>query len=781
MKLYRYELFKLVKSKFTFGVLLALWVFCGILGLWSINQSSKQPSSELLNKVYAEYYTDPKAFDSAYSEWIKLYDAYNAKFIEYSKYGGEEPIPPADIYGSDGSGNKLVYDKLYSDVFRENEYHETIAKVVRNARSTILSMEDSGSTDTYTYRYQQQIADIYTGLYKSVYVGFENTRGWDRYFSGSFPFYITLLVCAAAASFFYTTERQTGCYPIIRTGKLGRFRTCIAKIFAAVTVTSLFFLAAQFTWLAAVGYKSGFGSLYNGIQAYSDFTHCPFNITVGQYFIADLALKWIILTAFTSVCTLISSISDYISSCAFGAILLMGSIGVYFLSKSSFDSVWHKLNPIFIGLDSMLRYYSLNIAGQSVSLWFIAVPLYLLIAIVCFTLSIRAYLSITEFVFTLELKLPSLNKKSAETNKSDVFRQTQVPSLFGSEFLKLAGSKAALIFMAFYIIAVTVILSNSLGVMSTDNEKLRDYIESGLFGEVSDEKFAAVAAEGERLIIAQERYDANVHPYYRGEISLETFKPIADEKTYSDSRSEAYLKLSLYSAYLESQEHDVKPWFVFEEGFKRLFSDSGDYLLILLCCFIGSVVVGAEYRSYGGSGGFFPILSVSRKGRRPVYFAKFNCCILISAGMCLFTYIVRVSVFLKTYGLSGFGAPLYSLQTFEGHPLSGLSIGAYMILHLLYTVLSTAALCIFSAALTMITKKAVTAFICSAAIWTLPVLINIAGIKMPDFLSAYRLSNLTNINCPADAAGVVVLTGVYIAAYIGAYRAFTSYRLRKSK
>ena len=58
----------------------------------------------------------------------------------------------------------------------------------------------------------------------------------------------------------------------------------------------------------------------------------------------------------------------------------------------------------------MLRYYSLNIAGQSVSLWFIAVPLYLLIAIVCFTLSIRAYLSITEFVFTLELKLPSLNK-----------------------------------------------------------------------------------------------------------------------------------------------------------------------------------------------------------------------------------------------------------------------------------------------------------------------------------------------------------------------------------
>ena len=60
-------------------------------------------------------------------------------------------------------------------------------------------------------------------------------------------------------------------------------------------------------------------------------------------------------------------------------------------------------------------------------------------------------------------------------------------------------------------------------------------------------------------------------------------------------------------------------------------------------------------------------------------------------------------------------------------------------------------------------------------------LINIAGIKVPDFLSAYRLSNLTNINCPADAAGVVVLAGVYIAAYIGAYRAFTSYRLRKSK
>mgnify|MGYP005771082295 CR=1 FL=1 len=749
MKLYLYELYKYAKSKYMLSIVAVLAVICLVFGGRMVSRNDAL-DSELLWEIYREYASDPKYYDDKYAEWLELYSQYEQAYIEYAKRGGVEPIPPENSFSPE-TDDRAIYDKLYYDVKRDAKYHAAIDAVISDASDIAIGMEYSGSTDSYTYRYQQQLIRIYSDLYNNVYIGFEDTRGWDTYLTFELPFLLALVGAALTAAFSMTTERQTGCYQILRTVRQGRVKLCMAKIFAVITVGSFLVLILQLVWFAVVAVGIGFGSPYNGIQAYEAFTYCPFNLTVLQYALLDFGLKWIVIVALSAVFMLISSMSDYISALLINAALLFCGLAVYSLSAGNPEGFLHLCNFVFFGSESLLRYHALNIAGYSISLWRVMLPALILSASVCYIFASVIYLKHGTALLKFGLKLPVLKRQPT----AGTARSRMPSSLLGFEMYKFFCKKQNMAFISLYLIATAAICVNSLGILSSDDAKLLDYIDSGLYGEVSQDKFEMVAEEGIRIEKANSAYAESVDSYYRGDMTLDEFKPIADEKVYADSRKVAYTMLYEYSTYLSGIDSNPKPWFVFERGYDRLFSDAGDYLLILLCCYIGSAIVGIEYHSSEDISSFYPILLTLKRGRRPTFTAKLCCAAILSGGVAVYSYIIRLLFIQSTYGLNGFFAPLYSLSAFSAYPLTKLPISGYLILHFIYSVLTLTLLCLVSTLLSMILKKSFFAFIITVGVVFVPVISELSGLTLPEAFCIYKLINMTNLDCASNLVGLI--------------------------
>ena len=761
MKLYLYELYKYAKSKYMLSIAAVLAVICLVFGS-SIVSRNDALDSQLLLDIYTSYACGSEYYDDKYAKWLELYSQYEQAYIEYAKRGGVEPIPPENSFSPE-IDDRAVYDKLYYDVKRDAAYHTAIDAVISDASDIAISMEYSGAADSYTYRYQQQLIRIYSDLYNNVYIGFEDTRGWDTYLDFELPFLLALVGAALTAAFSMTTERQTGCYHILRTVRHGRVKLCMVKIFAVATVGSLLILILQLVWFAAVAVGIGFGSPYNGIHAYEAFTYCPFDLTVLQYARLDFALKWLVTVALSAVFMLISSMSDYISALLINAALLFCGLAVYSLSAQNPEGFLHLCNFVFFGSESLLRYHALNIAGYSISLWLVMLPALILLASVCYIFASVIYLKHGTALLKFGLKLPVLKRQPT----AGTARNRTPSSLLGFEMYKFFCKKQNMAFILLYMIAIAVIYVNSLGILSSDDAKLLDYIDSGLYGEVSQTKLDMVAEEGIRIETAITAYNANVNSYYRGNMTLDKFKPIADEKVYADSRKTAYTMLAEYSAYLSGIDSNPQPWFVFEQGYDRLFGDAGDYLLILLCCYIGSAIVGIEYHSSEDIGSFYPILLTLKRGRRPTFTAKLCCTAILSGGVAVYSYIIRLLIIQSTYGLNGFSAPLYSLPAFSAYPLAKLPIGGYLILHFIYSVLTLTLLCIVSTLLSMILKKSFFAFIITAGVVLVPVISELTGLTLPEAFCIYKLINMTNLDCASNFVGQIsaICAGCVIFAF----------------
>ncbi len=749
MKLYLYELYKYAKSKYMLSIVAVLAVICLVFGGRMVSRNDAL-DSELLWEIYSGYASDHKYYDDKYAEWLELYSQYEQAYIEYAKRGGVEPIPPENSFSPE-TDDRAIYDKLYYDVKRDAKYHAAIDAVISDASDIAIGMEYSGSTDSYTYRYQQQLIRIYSDLYNNVYIGFEDTRGWDTYLTFELPFLLAFVGAALTAAFSMTTERQTGCYQILRTVRQGRVKLCMAKIFAVITVGSFLVLILQLVWFAVVAVGIGFGSPYNGIQAYETFTYCPFNLTVLQYALLDFGLKWIVIVALSAVFMLISSMSDYISALLINAALLFCGLAVYSLSARNPEGFLHLCNLVFFGSESLLRYHALNIAGYSISLWLVMLPALILSASVCYIFASVIYLKRGTALLKFGLKLPVLKRQPT----AGTARNRIPSSLLGFEMYKFFCKKQNMAFISLYLIATAAICVNSLGILSSDDAKLLDYIDSGLYGEVSQDKFEMVAEEGIRIEKANSAYAESVDSYYRGDMTLDEFKPIADEKVYADSRKVAYTMLYEYSTYLSGIDSNPKPWFVFERGYDRLFGDAGDYLLILLCCYIGSAIVGIEYHSSEDIGSFYPILLTLKRGRRPTFTAKLCCAAILSGGVAVYSYIIRLLFIQSTYGLNGFSAPLYSLSAFSAYPLAKLPIGGYLILHFIYSVLTLTLLCLVSTLLSMILKKSFFAFIITVGVVFVPVISELSGLTLPEAFCIYKLINMTNLDCASNLVGLI--------------------------
>ncbi len=775
MKLFFYEFYKLLRSKTVMAVCAIMLLLNLGLSLYSAGRVNKATvPKEILEPLYTEYWSSPEKVNERHEEWQKIQDEYAEKVNDAIKYGFDVDVepPPPFLTETGIPSDYRIWDKLYSDVNRPKEYDDAMTEVINRALKTLAAYDVSGlSHESYAYQYQKQMADVYQKLRAEAYIGFENTRGWDLYFTSAAPVLFAMAAVVLCAGYLFVSEKSTSFYPIGHASAKGRAAHGTAKFFAGLLFVSLMTLLLLLVNGLAIGGTVGFGNIYNGIQSYKAFTYLPYNFSVLQYLICDTLIKLLAVALLYSLIQVASVLfSDMILSYLSGIAVVGVSYGVYAFTSHAPNRPIHQCNLITLGrTDEFLsRYRGFNLFGRAVNTthFVIAVAgiLTLLAAVGAILLFSRGCFGIWNL--HLAEKLGRLRTRLASGKKRR--NRAYASSLFAYEGYKLYLNRATLLLVPTLLVGA-LILSDILykGEESYTEEKRREYIEAHLYGEISEEKERFIEEEGERIYGTIEKHKEMSKAYARDEITIEEFFAYMQEYDYAQSRKEAYEQLREYSDYLNetSEKTGVKCWYVVESGWETLLFSGADLFLMIYLIYSACRIWKSERGAQSSRGAFMQILLTTEKGRRKTARSKFA----LAMGNTLIAFLVSTGIrvyFIDTrIGLAGWRAPLISLRSFAGVS-PGFTVAGYLCLYflvqlILFCVLSAF---VFSAALAFRNTAAV--FVVSAVLLFLPALFVGLGVELAKYIDVTALIRFSGLFTAHRWYGILLLPLFVPALYL---------------
>ena len=183
-----YEFKKLLGVKY-------LWVFLGIFILlnsaiaWYTADKSTVAGepTQLISEFFAQYSLNPEELDAHYAEMQAFnaeQDALYHEAIRNGDYHFEVQRLP-DLYSTDAAyPDQKLFERLYSAVAAARDYPEVLDRVIDRARANLDAFVDMGvKEDSFTYRYQFRVIELYELMRDSVEIKVDYTRGWDEYFA----------------------------------------------------------------------------------------------------------------------------------------------------------------------------------------------------------------------------------------------------------------------------------------------------------------------------------------------------------------------------------------------------------------------------------------------------------------------------------------------------------------------------------------------------------------------------------------------------------------------
>jgi len=352
MKYITYELRKLAGIRYIWIFLAIMLTANAILCVYTTGQKlSYSMPADVADNFFKLYFNDTQRIESEYTDLLNLRQERDRLWNEAISQGiyDYEPEPLPNKYIESGNKNDL---SLFGEVFSRRDailnYPGTIQKVIDRAYANLAEFDAMGvPADSYTYKYQLRVIDLYKTAQSDVRMGLEYTRGWSDYFSYDIVniFIFTMLVIAGSVVF--ANEKNSGILPIIRASKNGRQKTALAKIAAMMIVTVVTVLLFTLSTFLIFGIRLGYSSTANAIQVFDLFTLSPFVITIGQYFAVTIAVKLLTFMLFSAVLLLVSA---FFYNYALIYICGLGFFGLnfllYTLSYINADNPFKNLNLV---------------------------------------------------------------------------------------------------------------------------------------------------------------------------------------------------------------------------------------------------------------------------------------------------------------------------------------------------------------------------------------------------------------------------------------------------
>ncbi len=679
-----YELKKLFGVKYLWVFLFVLLMLNTAIAWYTADRTmAAQEPTQMIAEFFEEYFENPEELDAYYAEMQAFAAEQEELFREAMRLGDYkfemETMP--NLYSTDENyPDWALFNKLYSTINAAREYPDVLEKVIDRAWANLDAFTDMGITeDSFTYRYQLRVIELYELMRDSVEIGVEYTRGWDEYFAYDTVNIFIFVMLIMFGSVIFAQEKQSGFLPIMRTSKNGRARTAVAKIITMFLLTVIFVLMFTLSTFAVYGLRIGFSFPHNVIQTLDTFTLSPYQITIGQYFAVTVGVKLLTFTVFSMIVTALSVVFYNYILIYFAGLGLFGlNFLLYTLSYIDANSVFKNFNLVATAAGNPLfvRYRAMNFFG--------AVAGFVPSMCVIFSLLIAACIAVTILLYVrgsngirigwIDSALAWCMTKAAAIRHRFTFAKaerkhkarTYSHSLILAEVFKtLISSRFIVIVLLILCVKTWYSYDSNAPVNSYADAVYKEYMTT-LEGEVTEEKLAYLAEE--RAMIGETLAKQNMmqQAYVNEEITFDQYRDYLSDYNYAYSRSELLSIIEKHADYLARKEAEtgVRGWFIYDTGWQKMYSEDADLFLYTAILLLLTGSFAAEYVSKSSSGGFAQLLRSTKNGRHKTFYAKLISSGMIAVVLALLTGLVDSTIITMGYDLPAMNAPLVSMQMF---------------------------------------------------------------------------------------------------------------------
>lgn len=332
--------------------------------------------------------------------------------------------------------------------------------------------------------------------------------------------------------------------------------------------------------------------------------------------------------------------------------------------------------------------------------------------------------------------------------------QTRPTTVTGQELKKLCVVCGAALFVVAFLGVQTYQTATS-HVSLTTSEIYYAYYMKGAEG-LSNQEAQAWLQQERQILVALGQKEKQ---YQRGEISLEEFVAESVSPEALTEQINAFNKvISTFSEVRAKRNARL----VYESGWLYLFdvpANGASHIKEALICCLVCVASCAGLFSMERKTGMERVLAATPLGRSATVKAKLRVanglCGLVAIASCLPRFVVAV----RSFGLTGFFSPSYSMEYFSDMP--EIPLFFYLFLHVFTRWLALRMVSGVTLWLSHKTQSNFYALLVASAVFALPLLLSVCGLDGAKWMSIYPLFHACAMFArPAEAMAVVCVCGV---------------------
>ncbi len=736
---------------------------------------------EYLDSVFELYYSDPEKF---YSEYERIKDE--------SHHAIDDDYEMSSIYGGGVISDNLLFSIVDATVNADKTYHEALTDILNSSRSISMHYERTGREDSFTYRYNRRLTEVYAYLDENVHIKNTYIRGWDTYFRYTTDFFAAFLLVVVIAVVSVTEDRACGLYAIASACRNGRGRTVAAKLCASLILTAaviVIFSAATFTVTGIC--SRGYSDPSEAAQAIDRLQLMPLRVSVRGAVFVSVGLKLASALLFCSVFfALTSIIKGTVLSIAAGIGIIVGSYAGYVASLSDSRDLTpvRYLNIWCIHTADIFaeKYRAFDLFGFPCGLWAVMLALLALAVVISLILACIFY---PKENFLLKLRFPKLLRRGVQELGARVRKLTDkfyMRFSLSLSFYEIYKQRAMLVLLAaLTVIKLFVSAAYYAPPESVFDKSLKEYV-SEIGGEYTEEKAEYIRDQYESYSEVLNNFDKIEDAFWHGEMSSETYEYYHDEYREAVYKTDALGYLAERADYLSTlrETRGFTGVFVYDAGYNKYMSQGVDWLLLLFVAALSCRMYLFEHKKPPAGTSLIAISNATKLGRDVMFRKKaFICAIMSSFAWWLFRMIDLYFLF-TSYEMPDMSVSILNLPQYEGS-MFNFSIRGYIVISAALSLLGVLMISALAFSIGLLFKRAIFVYPITAAILLIPQLA--VSTKVPaaeylDFTALYDIDRLYRLS-PAGMPQPIycILFAAVIACLLALLTVYSSNKVKKGR
>jgi len=664
------------------------------------------------------------------------------------------------IYTTNLESKVSFLEGIYEEFEILHSYPRYLQNIQDKAK-TISHISIFQSEDESNEKNIQKTAQDYQDLMNTKIV-YEIQKGIKDAISFPLTMFLIIIGLFVLTSSMILEDKELHFLSIIKLTKRGQFQTMIAQGIVMMIMVGFLLILMLASQLLYMEMTIGLGDLWRSVQSLASYYQCPFSLTVGEFILWNLIIKWIVLSIIGSFMMLVMIIAKnrITAMMTIVSVIVVEYILYLLISPLSPFYLFKYINMMTLMQSEILFqiYRNVDIMGTPVSIFwiisFVIIVLMICLWIGCLVVYYRKKeVQTTVFVLPYQLKRRHLSL-----------------SLLGQEVYKCLWGHKVMMLMLLCIAILGYQYSQLSIYQEADVLVYKEYMKK-LAGPLTSKKEMWIEKEQARYEDIHQKLADIQAQRDRGEITeLQkiNLSSLLEQQVYYEKVFDKVLQQ--YERILE--DPDIE--FVFDHPYEQVFfTKTWTFVPTLLLCFMtllgSSQMLTFEYQHHMDQ-----LTKITIHGRKDMITYKLIVSLLICVIFFFITMLPTLLLFQDTFGFSSWGSSVISLQQCILLP-SWMNILMACLLSYFIKLLAIVCMVVIMHMIAIRTKNHSLTLFISVLLFFVPLLLSYGNIHFLEPISLYPLlMNSLYIGYQKDL--ILLLCSFMIYVSLGGYSLYYVYR-----